>query len=181
MTILNRSLIGALVAVLLVSCGGANPIAKPTDDPLAGTFVTKGGGGALDAVKALTSGFSAVHPTVLWQGFDDVGSDAGVDFTQFHFLNNLWDKPYTGDTQARTGDPLFVDPGAHTPEGYRLRSGSAARACCGSTPSSGSSQPSRSIPARSMPPSPNSMPDTSPAKRRLTRKRGRSLCTRVPR
>lgn len=43
--------------------------------------MTKGGGGALDAVKALTSGFTAVHPTVLWQGFDDVGSDAGVSLT----------------------------------------------------------------------------------------------------
>ena len=81
MTLLNKSLKLALVALLVASCGGANPIATPTNDPLAGTFVTKGGGGALDAVKALTSGFSAVHPTVLWQGFDDVGSDAGVSLT----------------------------------------------------------------------------------------------------
>jgi phosphate transport system substrate-binding protein len=63
----------------MASCGGANPIgARPTPDPLAGTYVTKGGGGALDAVRALTSGFSTVHPTVVWQGFDDVGSGAGV-------------------------------------------------------------------------------------------------------
>jgi phosphate transport system substrate-binding protein len=81
MTLLRKSLKLALVALLVASCGGANPIAKATDDPLAGTFVTKGGGGALDAVKALTSGFTAVHPTVLWQGFDDVGSDAGVSLT----------------------------------------------------------------------------------------------------
>lgn len=81
MTLLNKSLKLALVALLVASCGGANPIAKPTDDPLAGTYVLKGGGGALDAVKALTSGFSATHPTVLWQGFDDVGSDAGVSLT----------------------------------------------------------------------------------------------------
>src|SRR6267378_4655442 len=81
MTILNRGLYLVLAALLVASCGGANPIAKPTDDPLAGTYVTKGGGGALDAVKALTSGFSAVHPTVVWQGFDDVGSDAGVSLT----------------------------------------------------------------------------------------------------
>ena len=81
MTLLNRSLKLALVALLVASCGGANPIAKPTDDPLAGTYVLKGGGGALDAVKALTSGFSATHSTVLWQGFDDVGSDAGVLLT----------------------------------------------------------------------------------------------------
>ena len=81
MTLLNKSLKLALVALLVASCGGANPIVKPTDDPLAGTYVLKGGGGALDAVKALTSGFSATHPTVLWQGFDDVGSDAGVSLT----------------------------------------------------------------------------------------------------
>src|SRR6185436_2309285 len=81
MTLLNKSLKLVLVALLVASCGGANPIAKPTDDPLAGTYVLKGGGGALDAVKALTSGFSSTHPTVLWQGFDDVGSDAGVSLT----------------------------------------------------------------------------------------------------
>jgi phosphate transport system substrate-binding protein len=61
------------------SCGGASPIqGKPTEDPLAGTFVIKGGGGAIDSVRALTSAFSKLHPTVIWQGFDDVGSDAGV-------------------------------------------------------------------------------------------------------
>lgn len=36
MTLLNKSLRVALVALLVASCGGANPIAKPTDDPLAG-------------------------------------------------------------------------------------------------------------------------------------------------
>jgi phosphate transport system substrate-binding protein len=81
MTRLRKSLILVLTALLVVSCGGANPIARPTDDPLAGSFVVKGGGGALDAVRALTAGFSASHPTVLWQGFDDVGSDAGVSLT----------------------------------------------------------------------------------------------------
>jgi len=78
MTKLRNCLILALATLLVASCGGANPIARPTPDPLAGTYVTKGGGGALDAVKALTTGFTAVHPTVLWQGFDDVGSGAGV-------------------------------------------------------------------------------------------------------
>jgi phosphate transport system substrate-binding protein len=81
MTLLRKSLILVLTALLVASCGGANPIARPTDDPLAGSFVLKGGGGALDAVRALTAGFSASHPTVLWQGFDDVGSDAGVSLT----------------------------------------------------------------------------------------------------
>ncbi|MDP9252773.1 MAG: substrate-binding domain-containing protein [Chloroflexota bacterium] len=81
MTLLRKCLYLTLTALLVASCGGAGPAAKPTPDPLAGTYTTKGGGGALDAVKALTSGFTAVHPTVLWQGFDDVGSDAGVSLT----------------------------------------------------------------------------------------------------
>ena len=82
MRLLLKCLYIALAALFAASCGGASPIAsKPTADPLAGTYVTKGGGGALDAVKALTAGFSAVHPTVIWQGFDDVGSDAGVSLT----------------------------------------------------------------------------------------------------
>ena len=81
MTLLRKSLYLVLAALLVGSCGGANPIARPTEDPLAGSFVLKGGGGALDAVRALTSGFSASHPTVIWQGFDDVGSDAGVSLT----------------------------------------------------------------------------------------------------
>jgi phosphate transport system substrate-binding protein len=79
MTKLRNCLVLALAALMVASCGGAGPItSKPTPDPLAGTYVTKGGGGALDAVKALTSGFTAAHPTVIWQGFDDVGSGAGV-------------------------------------------------------------------------------------------------------
>jgi phosphate transport system substrate-binding protein len=81
MTQLRNCLVLALAALLVASCGGANPIARPTEDPLSGSFVLKGGGGALDAVRALTSSFSASHPTVLWQGFDDVGSDAGVSLT----------------------------------------------------------------------------------------------------
>jgi phosphate transport system substrate-binding protein len=81
MTLLRKCLYLTLAALLVASCGGAGPIAKATPDPLAGTYTTKGGGGALDAVKALTSGFTAAHPTVTWQGFDDVGSDAGVSLT----------------------------------------------------------------------------------------------------
>jgi phosphate transport system substrate-binding protein len=80
-TLLRKCLYLTLAALLVASCGGAGPITKATPDPLAGTYVTKGGGGALDAVKALTSGFTAAHPTVTWQGFDDVGSDAGVALT----------------------------------------------------------------------------------------------------
>lgn len=81
MTVLRKSLVLALAALLVASCGGANPIARPTDDPLAGTFVLKGGGGALDAVRPLTAAFTAMHPTVIWQGLDDIGSDAGVKLT----------------------------------------------------------------------------------------------------
>lgn len=79
MAILRKSLYLVLAAALVASCGGAGPLtAQPTADPLGGTYVTKGGGGAIDHVRALTAGFTAVHPTVVWQGFDDVGSDAGV-------------------------------------------------------------------------------------------------------
>jgi phosphate transport system substrate-binding protein len=82
MTLLRICLYLTLAALFVASCGGAGPIAaKPTADPFAGAYVTKGGGGALDAVKALTTGFSVAHPTVTWQGFDDVGSDAGVSLT----------------------------------------------------------------------------------------------------
>ena len=81
MTNLRNILILALAALMAASCG-ANPIAaKPTDDPLAGTYVLKGGGGALDAVKPLTAAFTMLHPTVIWQGLDDIGSDAGVKLT----------------------------------------------------------------------------------------------------
>ena len=81
MTVLRKCLYLALAAMLVASCGGANPIVKATDDPLAGTFVLKGGGGALDAVKPLTAAFHEMHPAVVWSGFDDVGSDAGVSLT----------------------------------------------------------------------------------------------------
>jgi len=69
---------GALVAA---SCGGAFPLgpAPSTPDPLAGQYIVNGGGGALDAVKALADGFQKRHPTVTWQGLIDIGSDAGVN------------------------------------------------------------------------------------------------------
>jgi phosphate transport system substrate-binding protein len=77
MTKLRNCLALALAVLLVASCGGAFG-AKATPDPLAGIYVTKGGGGAIDHVRALTAGFTAMHETVIWQGFDDVGSDAGV-------------------------------------------------------------------------------------------------------
>lgn len=71
--------LSTVLALVATTCGGAGPLqAKPTEDPLGGAYVVKGGGGAIDAVKALTTSFSKLHPTVIWQGFDDVGSDAGV-------------------------------------------------------------------------------------------------------
>jgi len=70
--------LGTALAVLLAACGSTPLTPKPTEDPLAGTYVIKGGGGAIDSVRALTTAFSKVHPTVIWQGFDDVGSGAGV-------------------------------------------------------------------------------------------------------
>ena len=72
--------LGTALAVILAACAGA-PLQiqpKPTDDPIAGTYVIKGGGGAIDNVRALTTAFSKIHPTVIWTGFDDVGSGAGV-------------------------------------------------------------------------------------------------------
>src|SRR5205809_5407418 len=80
---LRAFVLSTVVGLFVVSCGGAGPVLqpKPTEDPIAGTYVIKGGGGAIDSVRALTNTFSKMHPTVVWQGFDDVGSDAGVKLT----------------------------------------------------------------------------------------------------
>ncbi|MCL5005979.1 MAG: right-handed parallel beta-helix repeat-containing protein [Acidobacteria bacterium] len=64
---------------------------------------------------------------IFWENTGPVGADPGLDINQFHFVNNLWDKPYPGDREAKVGNPLFVDPNAHNPEGYKLQAGSAAR------------------------------------------------------
>src|SRR5256885_10528618 len=85
----------------VASCGGTTQViqTKTTEDPLAGTYVIKGGGGAIDNVKALTTAFSKLHPTIVWQGFDDTGSDAGVKLT--------------GENQGDLGyiSPDLKDPG----------------------------------------------------------------------
>jgi len=78
---LKAFILGTVLGLIAASCGGAVIQPKPTEDPIGGTYVIKGGGGAIDSVKALTTAFSKVHPTVVWQGFDDVGSDAGVKLT----------------------------------------------------------------------------------------------------
>jgi hypothetical protein len=64
---------------------------------------------------------------IFWKNTGGVGADAGLDFSVFRFLNNLWETAYQGDEHARSGDPMFVDGNAHNPEGYKIRSGSAAR------------------------------------------------------
>lgn len=74
-----QMLLGA--ALVAAGCGGTLPFgpATVTPDPLAGQYIVNGGGGALDAVKALAEGFQRRHPTVTWQGLIDIGSDAGVN------------------------------------------------------------------------------------------------------
>jgi phosphate transport system substrate-binding protein len=66
--------------VLLMVASACAPETPPirTPDPLAGTYILRGGGGALDTVIALTTAFKNEHPGVRWQGFEDVGSDASV-------------------------------------------------------------------------------------------------------
>jgi hypothetical protein len=63
---------------------------------------------------------------IFWGNSGPVSIASGLDTSGIHFQNNLWDKPYQGDKRARTGDPAFVDPAASSPEGYRLKSSSAA-------------------------------------------------------
>jgi len=72
----SRFAFGLLLAVV-AACGPVVP-APRTPDPIGGNYILRGGGGALDTVTALTSAFTNLHPTVRWQGFEDVGSDASV-------------------------------------------------------------------------------------------------------
>jgi phosphate transport system substrate-binding protein len=75
-----RPVIGFALGLLLVTAAACGPAVSPvrTPDPLAGSYILRGGGGALDTVTALTTAFTGRHPTVRWQGFEDVGSDASV-------------------------------------------------------------------------------------------------------
>jgi hypothetical protein len=63
---------------------------------------------------------------IFWENTGPVKADSGVNWKEFHFVNNLWNQAYAGDAQAKTGNPLFVDPEAHAAEGYKLQRGSAA-------------------------------------------------------
>jgi phosphate transport system substrate-binding protein len=74
----TRRLCLAVLAILIVSCGGQAKPPAPTADPLAGRYSASGGGGALAAVTALTKRFAELHPGVTWQ-VEEVGSDAGVN------------------------------------------------------------------------------------------------------
>lgn len=67
----------ALVLVGATAACGGKPTA-PTPDPLAGRYTASGGGGALAAVRALTTRFTELHPGVIWQ-IDETGSDAGIN------------------------------------------------------------------------------------------------------
>ncbi len=64
---------------------------------------------------------------IFWKNTGGVEIAAGLDASQFHFLNNLWETPYPGDAQAKSGDPLFVDLQAHSPEGYKIQAASPAK------------------------------------------------------
>jgi len=64
---------------------------------------------------------------IFWDNAGSVKIDPALNRKEFHFVNNLWNQPFESDPQGKTGKPLFVDPGAHSPEGYKIQSGSAAR------------------------------------------------------
>ena len=68
-----------------------------------------------------------IRNNIFWENAGPVTAAPGINLKEFHFVNNLWSKAYDGDAQAKTGDPLFVDPNAHAPEGYRIQSQSAAK------------------------------------------------------
>src|SRR5689334_274158 len=73
----------AVLAVVVAGCGALPGLnAAPTRDPLAGVYIARGGGGALDAVVPLTRAFVAKHPSVTWQGLEDIGSDAAIKLVQ---------------------------------------------------------------------------------------------------
>src|SRR5262249_10780477 len=64
---------------------------------------------------------------IFWRNTGAVRADAGINLSEFHFVNNLWERPYPGDSRAMVGDPQFVDPEARAPDGYKIVAASAAR------------------------------------------------------
>lgn len=77
-TVLHRAP-GLLLSLGLLASANCAGLATPqaTGDPIAGSFVVKGGGAALDVFNALSDGFRALHPNVRFS-FEDVGSAAGI-------------------------------------------------------------------------------------------------------
>jgi len=93
----------AILAVLLLAtaCGTGQPFgARPTKDPIAGIYIASGGGGALDKIVPLTQAFSTLHPSVVWQGLDDIGSDAGIRLVRSGHLDLAFISRELKDTEA---------------------------------------------------------------------------------
>src|SRR2546428_831077 len=94
---LRAFVLSTVVGLFVVSCGGAVLPPKPTDDPIAGAFVIKGGGGALDSGKALTTPFAQNHPPGVWDGLDHLrpharaklAIDSSVDIEVFQIDETL--------------------------------------------------------------------------------------------
>lgn len=63
---------------------------------------------------------------IFWHNTGGVGIPAGIGSKNIHFLNNLWTEEYPDDSLSHTGDPAFANPMSASPEGYRLKDGSAA-------------------------------------------------------
>jgi len=66
-----------LSALLLAACASRTGAPSAPPDPLAGSYVVKGGGAPLDVFTALSEEFRRQHPTVRFT-FSDVGSAAGM-------------------------------------------------------------------------------------------------------
>jgi phosphate transport system substrate-binding protein len=76
---MHRAIVVALTlsALLLAACASRTTAPSAAPDPLAGTYVVKGGGAPLDVFTALSDEFRKQHPTVRFT-FSDVGSAAGM-------------------------------------------------------------------------------------------------------
>ena len=66
-----------LSALVLTACAPRASAPSAAPDPLAGTYIVKGGGAPLDVFTALSDEFRKQHPTVRFT-FSDVGSAAGM-------------------------------------------------------------------------------------------------------
>jgi len=75
----RRALAAGLTACALIlgACAPRTTAPSAAPDPLAGTYVVKGGGAPLDVFTALSDEFRKQHPTVRFT-FSDIGSAAGM-------------------------------------------------------------------------------------------------------